>query len=96
MSITQEQIRKISKNLAKLNPKNEDKLAWSMSSILDYIDLLNEVDTSWITPTISVISKEKNSLKEDSEKREIQPIDLLKCSSQKVIANQIAVSDIMK
>lgn len=96
MTITQEQIRKISKNLAKLHPKNEEKLAQSMNSILNYIELLNEVDTTWVTPTISVVNKEKNHLKTDREKREIEPISLLKCSPQKVIANQIAVSDIMK
>lgn len=96
MTITQEQILKLSKNLAKLHPQNEEKLAMSMSSILDYIDLLNEVDTSWVEPTISVISKKSSELKEDVEKRNITPSELLKCSPQKVIANQIAVSDIMK
>lgn len=96
MSITQEQIKKISKNLAKLAPKNEEKLASSINSILAYIELLNEVDTSNVIPTISVISKKHNSLKMDEEKRNIEPVDLLKCSKQKIIANQIAVSDIMK
>ena len=46
MSITQEQIKKISKNLAKLYPKNEERLATSMNSILSYIELLSEVDTT--------------------------------------------------
>lgn len=95
MTITQEQVKKISKNLSKLYPKNEEKLVWNMNSILEYIDSLNEVDTTWIIPTISVINKQKNSLKKDIEKRNLSPIELLKCSSQKIIANQIAVSDIM-
>jgi Asp-tRNA(Asn)/Glu-tRNA(Gln) amidotransferase C subunit len=46
MSITQEEIRRISKNLTKLAPKNEEKLLHSMNSILEYIDLLNEIDTT--------------------------------------------------
>lgn len=96
MSITQEEIRRISKNLTKLAPKNEEKLLHSMNSILEYIDLLNEIDTTWVEPTISVISKQKNDFKKDIEKREITPSQLLACSSQRVIANQIAVSDIMK
>ena len=97
MSITQEEVKRISKNLAKLYPKNEEKLAGSMNSILEYIELLNEVDTTWVTPTVSVISKEGwHGLKPDSEQRNMIPSDLLKCSPQKVIANQIAVSDIMK
>lgn len=95
MTITQEQIKKISKNLAKLHPKNEEKLAEDISSILEYIDLLNEVDTTWVTPTFCVISKNKNAFKKDIEKRDINQIDLLKCSPQKIIANQIAVNDIM-
>lgn len=95
MSITQEQIKKISKNLAKLYPKNEERLANSINSILSYIDLLNEVDTTGVKPTVSVVWK-KTGLKKDIEKRNIEPVSLLKCSPQKVIANQIAVSDIMK
>ncbi len=96
MSITQEEIQKIAKNLAKLEPKNEQKLVGSINSILQYVDLLNEIDTTGVEPTVSVISKKENSLKNDEEKREILPSDLLKTSPQKVIANQIAVSDIMK
>lgn len=96
MTITQEQIIKLSKNLAKLHPNNEEKLASSMNSILDYVNLLNEVNTSWINPTISVITKKWSHLKEDINQRDITPAQLLKCSKQKVIANQIAVSDIMK
>ena len=96
MSITQEQIRKIAKNLAKLHAKNEEKLQKDMNSILDYIDLLNEVDTTWITPTVSVISKEDNILRSDEIKNKVSREELLKCSKQKIIANQIAVADIMK
>jgi aspartyl/glutamyl-tRNA(Asn/Gln) amidotransferase C subunit len=96
MSITQDEIKKISKNLAKLAPKNEEKLVESINSILNYIDLLNEIDTSDVVPTVSVISKKHNSFKKDEEKRCIEPISLLKCSPQKIIANQIAISDIMK
>lgn len=95
MSITQEQIINISKNLSKLNPKNIEKLYNDVNSILWYVDLLSEVDTTWVTPTVWVITKPK-WLKEDIENREIQWSDLLKCSNQKVIWNQIAVLDIMK
>ena len=96
MSITQEEIQKIAKNLAKLEPRNEQKLVGSINSILKYVDLLGEIDTTGVEPTISVIHKKTSSLKNDEEKRDILPSDLLKSSPQKVIANQIAVSDIMK
>lgn len=70
MSITQEQVRNIAKKLAKVKSKNEEKLVQNMNSILDYIDLLNEVDTTGVIPTVSVIS-ENNPLRADVEKREI-------------------------
>jgi aspartyl-tRNA(Asn)/glutamyl-tRNA(Gln) amidotransferase subunit C len=95
MSITQEQVKNIAKKLAKLKSKNEEKLVANMNSILDYIDLLGEVDTTGVIPTVSVIT-DNNALRADIEKREITPAALLKTSKQKVIANQIALSDIMK
>lgn len=96
MSITQEEIRKISHNLTKLEARNENKLVTSTNSILNYVELMNDIDTSTIIPTISVITKNENDLREDKEHREIETLSLLKCSSQKIIANQIAINDIMK
>ena len=87
MSLTQEQIEKLSKNLSKIRIDNE-KLAQD-------VDLLNEVDTTGVKCTTSVIESE-SILREDIEKREVEPKDLLACSKQKVIANQIAISNIMK
>lgn len=95
MSITQEQIRKIAKNLAKLNTTHEEKIFKDVNSILGYIDLLNEVDTTWVEPTVSVITK-NNSLREDNIKPKTSREELLSCSKQKIIANQIAVDNIMK
>lgn len=96
MTITQDEIKKIAKNLAKLHPKHEEKLVSSINSILEYFEELNEIDTKNVEPTVSVIKKVDNKLKSDVIKREIEPMDLLKCSKQKIIANQIAVVDIMK
>jgi Asp-tRNA(Asn)/Glu-tRNA(Gln) amidotransferase C subunit len=45
MSLTQEQIEKLSKNLSKIR-LNDEKLANDINEILQYIDLLNEVDTT--------------------------------------------------
>lgn len=96
MSITQEQIRKIAKNLAKLNTTHEEKILKDTNSILGYIDLLNEVDTTWVEPTVSVISKEDNILRQDVITPKNPREELLACSKQKIIANQIAVDNIMK
>ena len=95
MSLTQEQIEKLSKNLSKIKVDNQ-KIAWDINWILKYIDLLNEVNTDWIKPTISVIENE-NILREDFEEdKKITRKELLDCSNQKIIADQIAVTNIMK
>lgn len=95
MTLTQEQIEKLSKNLSKINV-NSWKIATDINGILDYIDLLNEVDTTWIIPTVSVIETE-NILREDIETPKIiSREELLNCSNQKIIADQIAITNIMK
>jgi Asp-tRNA(Asn)/Glu-tRNA(Gln) amidotransferase C subunit len=45
MSLTQEQIEKLSKNLSKISVDNE-KTASGINGILKYVELLNEVDTT--------------------------------------------------
>jgi len=100
MSLTQEQIKKIAEKLSKIH-LNEEKLEelWNdLNNILKYFELLKEIDTSWIEPTYSVINKENNSLREDEiNKNKISdPRELLACSHQDVIANQIAINNIMK
>lgn len=95
MSITQDQIKKITKNLAKL-PAGSDKIEHDLNSIIWYIDMLNEIDTTWVIPTISVTNG-KSKLREDVESNNLAtPTELLKCSQNKVIAWQIAVWSIMK
>ena len=95
MTLTQEQIKKLSQELTKI--KNDDpKLAEDVNNIIWYIDLLNEDDTQWVKPTVSVVNQE-NTLRADVEtKKETSKKDLLNCSSQKIVADQIAVSNIMK
>jgi aspartyl/glutamyl-tRNA(Asn/Gln) amidotransferase C subunit len=64
---------------------------------LSYFELLNEVDTSGVIPTINVVKKE-NILRSDVENtnKDVSPEELLACSNQKIIAGQIAVNNIMK
>lgn len=93
MSITQEQIKKLSKNLSKILNNNE-KIWENINNILEYVKLLNNVDTDWVKQTISLVVK-NNILREDVEKQE-NTKNLLKCSSNKIISNQIAILNIMK
>ena len=91
MSLTQEQIKKIAEDLSKVPNSTLE-----INKTLDYFELLKEVDTDNIGATYSVIEKE-NILREDIETpKTVKPLDLLACSPQKVVANQIAVSNIMK
>jgi aspartyl/glutamyl-tRNA(Asn/Gln) amidotransferase C subunit len=95
MTLTQEQIKKLSHDLTKIK-NNDPKLVEDVNNIIWYIDLLNEVDTQWVKPTVSVVNQE-NDLRADVETgKETTKKDLLNCSSQKIVADQIAVSNIMK
>jgi len=95
MTLTQEQIKKIAENLSKI-PLDNEEMWKDLNSILDYFELLKEVDTNWVEPTYSVISK-KNILREDIiEEKQISRKELLDCSNQQVVADQIAISNIMK
>lgn len=91
MSLTQEQIKKIAEGLSKVPAKELE-----INNILDYFELLKEVDTENVEATYSVIKKE-NSLREDNELSKTTKVqELLDCSNQKVVWNQIAISNIMK
>lgn len=94
MTLTQEQINNLSKNLSKISLK-EDKMTEDINGILQYINLLNEVDTTWVEPTVSVVEK-KSSLRKDEISQKIPTKELLNCSNQKIISDQIAISNIMK
>jgi len=94
MDLTQEQIKKLANNLSKLN-LDDEKLSWDINEIITYIDLLSEVDTTWVKSTVSVIDKD-NEFREDKQvEKEISREELLSCSNQKVIQDQIAISNIM-
>lgn len=95
MTITQDQIKKIAKNLCKL-PAEEVKIINDIGEILNYVDLLNEVDTNWVEPTISVVKKDNVLRKDEQTQKQASPEELLACSPQKVIAEQIAIGNIMK
>ena len=96
MNLTQEQIEKLSINLSKILNGNR-KLWKNINSILKYVELLDEVNTTWIIPTISVVEK-NNTLREDNEyfNHKQNSKELLECSKTKIISNWIAISNIMK
>ena len=93
MSISQEELKKIAEKLSKI-PADNDALIWNIQDILWYMDLLSQVDTQWVTPTVSVV--ENNAiLREDIQKNtsKATPRELLSCS--KVAADHIILPNIM-
>jgi aspartyl/glutamyl-tRNA(Asn/Gln) amidotransferase C subunit len=93
MSITQDQMENIIKNLSKL-PDIDPKMFDNTAKIIAHMEVLQEVDTRLIKPTISV-SDFSAVLRKDIEKRDIEAKEVLACTNNKIIANQIAVPSIM-
>lgn len=89
-SLTKDQVLHIA-TLARLQltSKEVDKMTTELSSILQYIDVLNEVDTSSIEPT-SQVTGLTNALRDDIVKpSEAKPEDLLACSPLPILERQI-------
>lgn len=65
MSLTRDQVKHVAKlaNL-QLTEEEEEKYSQQLSKILDYVEQLNEVDTSQVKPTFNV-SGQENVMAED-------------------------------
>ena len=92
MSITQDEMENIIKNLSKL-PDVDPKMFEDTAKIIEHMKVLQEVDTTWVKPTISV-SDFSAILRKDVEKKGNSK-DVLECTNHKIIANQIAIPSIM-
>jgi len=70
MKLTKSQVQHIS-DLAKLNLSDEEiaKFQKQLSSILEYVELLNEVDTAGVEPTAQTTGL-KNVYQEDKPQKE--------------------------
>jgi len=64
MSISQTELQKIAEKLSKI-PGNNPKHLQNITDILGYMDLLSEVDTQGVIPTISVVENRAH-LRDDS------------------------------
>jgi aspartyl-tRNA(Asn)/glutamyl-tRNA(Gln) amidotransferase subunit C len=63
----------------KLTDQEKEKFTKQLSSILDYVKQLNEVDTKNIEPTNQIIGLE-NRIREDEIEEKIQTEKLLQCA----------------
>jgi len=89
-TLSHDDVRHIAK-LARLTLSDEEveKYAKELTSILAYIDTLQEVDTEGVEPTAQVTGL-TNSFREDSiAPSDITPEALLECSPLPVVENQI-------
>ncbi len=89
-TLTKDQVLHIAK-LARLTltPEEVDKMTKELSSILNYIEILNEVDTTSVEPTAQVTGI-TNALREDAVKpSEAKPDDLLGASPLPITEHQI-------
>jgi aspartyl-tRNA(Asn)/glutamyl-tRNA(Gln) amidotransferase subunit C len=95
VKITDQTVRHVSK-LARLHltEAEVEKFAKQLSSVFEYIEMLNEVDTENVEPTAQVTGL-KNVLREDKVARFCDPEELLKCTPLPVQENQIRVKPVM-
>lgn len=84
------QVRHIAK-LARLNLSNEEveKFTTELSSILDYIEMLQEVNTEGVEPTAQVTGQTNAFRQDEICSDSPEPKDLLGCSPLPVTENQI-------
>ncbi|MDR1960163.1 MAG: Asp-tRNA(Asn)/Glu-tRNA(Gln) amidotransferase subunit GatC [Planctomycetaceae bacterium] len=80
--ITQEDVLKISM-LARLNPTPEEaeRAAKDLQQVLDYVELLNEVDTRNVEPMTRVID-EVNRLREDENLPGLERLKVMNVAPQ--------------
>ena len=97
MSLTQEQIAHIAR-LSRLSPSPEELVKYqkNLSNIVDYVDMLAKIPKESLEG-VEVTSPLILPLREDEVVREGKPTrkELLHCSNQRVVADQIAIPNIM-
>lgn len=95
MSLTKEQVNHLSK-LARIELSEEETRTFSsqISAVLDYIEILNELDTENILPTHQVTGL-ANISRKDKILNWISGEELLKCSKLPIYKKQIKVKKVL-
>ncbi|MBI2463928.1 Asp-tRNA(Asn)/Glu-tRNA(Gln) amidotransferase subunit GatC [Candidatus Peregrinibacteria bacterium] len=96
MMLTREQVLHIAQ-LARLKLSEDELVKYSsqLAGILEYIDVLNEVDTSNVEPTAQVTGL-SNITDEDIIEKKTSRESLLSCSPLPVEQNQIMVKPVFE
>lgn len=97
MTLSQEQVRRIEK-LAHLHLSDADREVYTeqLGHILDLIDTLNEVDTTKVEQEGIQYPHHMETRPDVVVEQETTREDLLGCSPQEIIGDQIAIPNIMK
>lgn len=82
MSLTTDDVKKVAKLARlKLTPEEEQQFAGQLTQILDYIEMLNEVDTEQVEP-MAHTADVKNVFRTDEVRPSLQRADALKNAPQ--------------
>ena len=89
-NLSEEQVRHIAK-LARLRLSDDEvkKFSKELSSILEYIDVLNELDTENVEPTAQVTGLSSVFREDEVQSSEATTEELLGCSPLPIVNNQI-------
>lgn len=92
MSISSDQVRHIA-HLARLHltPEEVERFSHQLSAVFDYMEVLNEVDTTGVVPTSQVTGLQNVDRTDEVRSMGIDPQDLLKCSPLSIQDHQIRV-----
>lgn len=95
--LTEEQVRHVAK-LARLNLTDEEvkKFAGQLSGVLEYVDILKEVDTEGVEITSQVTGLKNVMRKDEVVSSEAKREELLACSELEVDSNQVKVMNAIK
>lgn len=95
--LTEEQVRHTAK-LARLNLTDEEvkKFAGQLSGVLEYVDILKEVDTEGVEITSQVTGLKNVMRKDEVVSSTATREELLACSELEVDSNQVKVMNAIK
>lgn len=94
--LSDEQVKHVAK-LARIDLKDEEvrKFGGELSKILDYMDVLSEVDTEGVTETSQVTGLKNVTQKDEVKKPDSSREELLDCSELPVDGKQVRVLPII-
>lgn len=96
MKLTKEQVEKLA-HLARLKLTDDEieRLSGELTDILDYVEMLGELDTDGVPETAQVTGLSNVVRKDEIDDRLCNPEDLLDTSPLPVSENQIKIKKMM-